>query len=188
MEAQTTELPPQEWHYEDNGQRKGPISDIALKEMIKTGRLAGDSIVWRKGLTDWVKLEDTEFKAELSERIVPPPLHGEKVNNAVVWILAFAPIIGTLLQGVIAGIVYRNEAVITNASINKLWFVTLILNVALSYYDERRLQAAGHDTSKFNTFVWLVPVYLFQRAKYLKQNLSYFIAWIVSFVVILIWG
>ncbi|MFO1353881.1 MAG: hypothetical protein U1E88_05305 [Acinetobacter sp.] len=36
---------------------------------------------------------------------------------------------------------------------------------------------------KFKGMVWLVPVYLFQRAKALDQSLAYFIVWIVCFLV-----
>lgn len=33
--------------------------------------------------------------------------------------------------------------------------------------------------------MYIIPVYLYRRAKYLNQNLSYFIAWLVSFFIIL---
>ena len=33
--------------------------------------------------------------------------------------------------------------------------------------------------------VWLIPVYLYQRAKVLNQNLAYFIVWIVCFALML---
>ena len=116
---------------------------------------------------------------------MPPPLHGEMVNNTVVWILAFAPILGYLLQCFLYGLIHHNDVWLDVSGAQNYWFVTLILNIVLSYYDEQRLSAAGHDTSKFKGFVWLVPVYLFQRAKYLKQNLAYFIAWMICFVIIL---
>ncbi|WP_186350706.1 hypothetical protein [Pseudomonas fragi] len=64
-------------------------------------------------------------------------------------------------------------------------FISIILNIALSYFDEKRLQKAGHDTSKFKGMVWLVPVYLFQRAKALNQNMAFFAVWIVSFALVL---
>ncbi|MCB1659010.1 MAG: DUF4339 domain-containing protein, partial [Pseudomonadales bacterium] len=63
--------------------------------------------------------------------------------------------------------------------------ITLILNIGLSYWDEKRIKAAGTNTESFSGWVWLVPVYLFQRAKALKQNLAYFIVWIVCFVIVL---
>jgi hypothetical protein len=68
---------------------------------------------------------------------------------------------------------------------SKYWFVTLGLNIALAFFDEKRLKNAGHNTDKFKGWVWLVPVYLYQRAKATKQNLAYFIVWIVCFVLVL---
>jgi hypothetical protein len=68
---------------------------------------------------------------------------------------------------------------------NKYWFITLALNIGLSYFDENRLERAGYDTSKFKGMTWLVPVYLFKRAKALNQSLGYFIVWLVCFVITL---
>jgi len=51
--------------------------------------------------------------------------------------------------------------------------------------DERKLKAAGHDTKKMGG-AWLVPVYLYKRARVLKHNLAYFIVWVVCFVAILV--
>lgn len=64
-------------------------------------------------------------------------------------------------------------------------FITLILNIDLSYLDGKRLKQAGTDTSTFSGWVRLVPVYLYQRSQGLKQNLAYFIVWIVCFLLII---
>lgn len=61
-------------------------------------------------------------------------------------------------------------------------FITLALNVGLSYFDEGRLNRAGYDTGKFKAMAWLVPVYLYKRAKALNQSLGYFIVWMACFV------
>ena len=63
----------------------------------------------------------------------------------------------------------------------QLFLVTVILNIALSILDERKLRKAGWDTNKIRGMVWLVPVYLFKRAKLLEQNLAYLIVWLVAF-------
>ena len=64
--------------------------------------------------------------------------------HPIVWFLAFAPIIGELLRGIIIGIKYGDgfEAMIAIAQ-NKFWFITLILNVALGIADERYLVKKG---------------------------------------------
>lgn len=114
------------------------------------------------------------------------PSVGISVNNTLVWILAFAPIIGEVSQGLIAGLGFL-IGLIANpyVSYKKLWFVTLILNIVLSLADEKKLKRQGIDTSQLGS-AWLVPVYLYKRAQVLKQNIAYFIVWIVSFVLILL--
>lgn len=111
---------------------------------------------------------------------------GAAVDNGVVWVLAFAPLIGYLLEYVVAYLVnsneWRAEAAMQGGS---YWYITLLLNIGLSFLDEKRLEKAGCDTSKFKGMVWLVPVYLYQRAQALHHNLAYFITWVVCFVLIL---
>jgi hypothetical protein len=59
-------------------------------------------------------------------------------------------------------------------------FITLILNIVLAFFDERQLVKAGYDTSRFRGWIWLVPVYLYQRANATGQNLAYFVVWIIT--------
>ena len=173
-----------EWHYESNGQRLGPVAREEIEKLIAAGKLTYGGMVWKKGLADWQPVENTELKAHLQN--TPPPLHGTMVNNTIVWVLAFAPLIGAFLEGAVAAAVNHNNALAEQAiDANKYWYVTVILNVALSYLDENRLRKAGVNTDKFKGMTWLVPVYLFKRAKNLKQNLAYFIVWLICFVVLL---
>lgn len=173
------------WFYEQGGQRKGGITEIEIANLIRSGVLSRRSSVWKNGLSDWVKVENTELRNYFNHG-EPPPLTGEHVNNSVVWVLAFAPILGFILEYVVAGMVYDSEYSAERAVSNgKFWYITLILNIGLSYWDEKRIKAAGTNTESFSGWVWLVPVYLFQRAKALKQNLAYFIVWIVCFVIVL---
>lgn len=168
------------WFYEETGHRKGPITEEAIIGLMKTGKISYGSLVWKAGYPEWLKVEDTELRTHL-EGVSPPPITGKHVNNTIVWILAFAPLIGLFLEACFAFTVNADtgEAAMDN---NKYWFITLALNVGLSYLDENRLKRAGWDTSKFKGMTWLVPVYLFKRAKALNQNLAYFIVWLVCFI------
>lgn len=174
------------WFHEEDGSRKGPVTEAAMVEFIKSGKVTGSTAVWRKGFADWVKLEVTELKAFLDDKS-PPPLRGEHINNTVIWVLAFAPLIGLMLEYFVAGIILRNgrlaELAVEN---NKYWFITVALNIGLCYYDEHRLKLAGHDTSKFKGLAFIVPVYLYQRAVALHHNLAYFIVWIACFLFIMV--
>lgn len=109
------------------------------------------------------------------------------VDNGVVWVLAFAPIIGYLLEYMVAFAINDNawqaELAMQNSS---YWFITLMLNIGLSLLDQKRLEKSGCDVSKFKGVVWLVPVYLYQRAQTLRHSFAYFITWVVCFVLVIL--
>jgi hypothetical protein len=100
-----------------------------------------------------------------------------KVENTIVWILAFAPLIGELLQCFIAGLLYGD---IWERYYEEFWIVTIILNILLCHIDENKLKNQGIDTEEFGS-TWLVPVYLYRRAKHLGHDQAYFWVWIVLF-------
>lgn len=178
-----TTAPETLWHYEQNGIRKEPVDQQQLITLIRNGTLTYGSRVWKKGMPSWALIEQTELRQHL-EGTAPPPLTGSAVNDKIVWLLAFAPILGYLLESFVAGLFGANEAQWERAMAdNRYWYVTLALNIALSVADSKRLQQAGYDVSRFKGWVFVVPVYLYQRAKLLNQNLAYFITWIVCFFI-----
>ncbi len=173
-----------EWFYEEGGRRQGPVSALRIIEMILAQRLGYASAVWHKSLPDWTPLAQTPFLHHL-QKSGPPPLLGRNVNNKVVWVLAFAPLIGRLLEALLALLVHGNEYAAERAlNAGHFFYVSLALNIALSLLDERMLKRAGHDTSKLRA--WLVPAYLYQRAQQLRQNLAYFVVWLVCFAAVLV--
>jgi membrane protease subunit (stomatin/prohibitin family) len=46
-------LPPL-WHWIENGQPVGPLSGQQLRAAAQSGRLQGDALVWRAGMSDWI--------------------------------------------------------------------------------------------------------------------------------------
>ena len=174
------------WFYEENGQRKGPVSESEIIKFIKSSVVSNGSSVWKKGFPDWLKIENTDLRIHLDDS-APPPLAGEHINNTLVWVLAFAPLIGYFLEWIVAVAVHGDNSIAQHAMANsKYWFVTLGLNIALAFFDEEQLKRAGHNTDKFKGLVWIVPVYLYQRAEATKQNLVYFNVWIGCFVLVLL--
>jgi len=163
-----------EWFYEIEGERKGPVDGMAVSDLVASGVLGYGSRVWNREFGDWKPLEETRFRDLIS---APPPLTGTAVNNTMVWWLAFAPVIGYILELLIADV--------AEISANSLWFVTLALNIGFSSLDEKWLQKAGHDTSRMGSS-WIVPVYLFKRSRILKQSSAYFVVWIVCIVLVIL--
>ena len=89
-------------------------------------------------------------------------------NDLFAWIMALIPLVGGIL-GVIIGFGYT----------------CLVLNILLGYIDEKSLKNQGVDTSAFGEWTFLVPYYLFKRAKVLNDGMGYFIVWCVLFVITL---
>ena len=95
--------------------------------------------------------------------VVPP------AGNLIVWLLALSPIVGIFFE--LLGIVLIGMPWLIFPDV-----VALVLCIYLAYADQRKLKAVGHDTSKLGP-PWLVPFYLYKRARMLKHKLTYFIVW-----------
>lgn len=109
------------------------------------------------------------------------------IDNTLVWVLAFAPIIGSILEGAIAYIIHGSQyRAVAAVNSGYYFWVTLLLNIALCVLDEKNLKKINIDTGQFGS-AFLVPVYLFKRAKILGHNPPvYFIVWIVCFTISII--
>ncbi len=164
-----------EWYYVVNGKRLGPVSKSQITELYKTEQISLFTKVWHNDMKEWQELGSVGIIEK--DNFLPPPLLGNDISNTTVWFLAFAPIIGTIIEYIISGAI--------GAASGSLWFVTAILNSVLCIYDERKLRKAGHNTK--NQLVWaifLVPVYLFRRASLLKQRNYYAITWCIVFALV----
>ncbi len=101
------------------------------------------------------------------------------VNNTIVWVLAFAPIIGTFLQGFIVGVLFGDN---WEYYFNKFWWVTLALNLLLCYMDEKKLENQGVDTETMGSS-FLIPIYLYKRASVLNHSPVYLWVWIFTYII-----
>ena len=43
----------QDWYYEDNGNREGPVTPATLKQLADAGRIRPDTRVWKQGMAQW---------------------------------------------------------------------------------------------------------------------------------------
>lgn len=185
MDTIKSENTEKDWFYEKAGSRQGPVSKQNLLDLITIRQVTYGDMVWNHTFDNWKKIEDTEF-AEHLKSIAPPPLTGDKVPNTFAWLTAFAPIIGTMLEVFIAMLIWGENRGFAKAMNGDLWFVTLLLNIAFGYADEKKLRQCGVDTQKFRSFTWLVPVYLYQRAEILHQSKACFVVWIICFLLLFI--
>jgi uncharacterized RDD family membrane protein YckC len=42
-----------DWYYADAGESVGPVSDEQLQELVTSGKITGESLVWHEGMAEW---------------------------------------------------------------------------------------------------------------------------------------
>jgi len=160
------------WYYVSGGDKIGPVDEPALRHLLDTGVISRHTLVWRDGLPSWTPVGETDLLADPAALSLPVT----SVNNTWVWILAFTPVLGVFLQALLAEAFQMPHT--------RFRMLLIMLSLAISYADERLLIKAGHDTEKFGGLAWLIPVYLYKRAESLQQSKSYFVVWVICFVLI----
>ncbi|MFM2408895.1 MAG: hypothetical protein RL358_1637 [Pseudomonadota bacterium] len=93
-------------------------------------------------------------------------------GSSMAWVVACAPLIGTFVEGFVSGLFHYGGGL--------LFIVSIAVNIYLCDRDEKALAKTGVDTSQLGN-TWLVPIYLFNRAKLLNEKLGYPILWCVLF-------
>ena len=61
------------WYYVQAGERKGPVEEARISELIMNSTLGGSDYVWRKGLDNWVTIEETSEFSHLMNPIQELP-------------------------------------------------------------------------------------------------------------------
>jgi hypothetical protein len=174
------------WYYEYNGKRTGPISENEIDKLIKSDYINGRTLVWKQGYDEWISLKDSELKAYLNPDS-PPPLSSDKINNTAIWFLAFAPFIGMVARFILLEIYYPgvlSGKFYSNVNEYTFWYTTIIFNILFAVWDDIKLRSAGYKL--FPWYIFLIPVYLWQRATILGQSRAYFWVWIVVFILTLL--
>ena len=47
------------WYYAENNDRRGPIEDAAFQDLIRTGAIKPETLVWREGMPNWIPYSQT---------------------------------------------------------------------------------------------------------------------------------
>lgn len=108
---------PHNWHYTKESKKYGPITAAVLKELVKTGQLFPDDLVWREDMKDWIKAGAVKglFRSSIVQpqtKLSPPPLpqtmnqsNGSTLLTPKRLLLAF--VMFTLLIAILLPIVKR---------------------------------------------------------------------------------
>ncbi|MCK1658583.1 DUF4339 domain-containing protein [Bradyrhizobium sp. 151] len=178
---------PDEWHYVVNGARRGPTTVTTIKDLLNRKQIEADTQVWRKGMPEWKPLRESDLGELVAAE--PPAISSKHVGNGYVWILALLPLVIGVIEAVVSA--SNQDAAVRSLALGFPYHpsrglpfqVPLVINGLLGWLDDRRLQQAGYGSRTTRiTAVLLAPVYLFLRAKRLKQRPYYAVAWIISMI------
>lgn len=136
-------------------------SKISVSEKCKFCDKCGvllEPISQNEAFYDGKNTDNESFYNENENKNTQPDL---EIDNTLIWILAFVPIIGTVWK---FGII-----------------LFLLVNCILTYFDEKNLKKLGCDTTELGN-TWLIPVYLYNRAKMFDHDMGYFIVWCITFI------
>jgi uncharacterized RDD family membrane protein YckC len=61
------------WYYVDAGQQAGPITDEQLDELVRAGKVRGDTLVWREGMGNWEPYTKARPDGVAATAPIPPP-------------------------------------------------------------------------------------------------------------------
>ena len=76
----TSEIPPIptiDYYLAIRGQRQGPFPQEAIEQKIANGEITENTLAWKKGLRQWVKLGDMDDFQHLFSDELPPPIPTE---------------------------------------------------------------------------------------------------------------
>ena len=62
------------WHYAVGAERKGPVGQAEIEELLKSGSIDRGTLVWREGMANWLPASQTELGVHGSVRSVDAPL------------------------------------------------------------------------------------------------------------------
>jgi hypothetical protein len=176
------------WFYVLGDAKKGPISALQIKELLNRGEIDTETDVWREGMREWQPLRESALGGLVAKE--PPPVSNKLVRNGLVWTVAMLPLLYACID---AGIAQENQAAAARTIVLGMpfertghmpWVIPGTINAALCLWDNWRLKKAGYQNKwMLATAFALAPVYLFIRARVLKQKPTYAIAWLVTSIV-----
>jgi len=68
------------WFYVKDENQCGPITGTQASELLRTNQISPDTLVWKKGLPEWIQLCSSPL-AELLPEDLPPPIPRAKTSS-----------------------------------------------------------------------------------------------------------
>ena len=159
-----------------------------MKDLLNSKQIEADTQVWRKGMPEWKPLRESNLGDLVAAE--PPAISSKRIGNGYVWTLALLPIVLGVIEAMVSA--SNHDAAARSVAFGTPYHasrglpiqVPVVINGLLGWLDDRRLQQAGYGSRITRvTAVLLALVYLFLRAKRLRQRPYYAVAWIISMIV-----
>lgn len=80
-----------EWFYISSNARSGPYQLEAMINFIQMGQITKETLVWKKGMYNWLPASQTELEQALRNTV--PPMPKDIISNKYAWSLATVPIL-----------------------------------------------------------------------------------------------
>lgn len=170
----------QDWYFEQDGGRQGPVPLESLLALLANKSVSADTLVWNASFGPvWKKLGEVQPPAIPTDTAGPPPLPQAKpkAGNFFAWTIALFPIIGSAVELVATADVGANAH---RGITGILYFLAYSVLCAL---DAGQIRKGGATEAAPIFWFWLVPVYLYKRARALKQSLALLWVWIAALLV-----
>jgi GYF domain 2 len=165
----------QRWSYDIKGRQTGPVATDVIRDLLHRGTVSHETLVWNETFgQSWKPIRDTDII--ISDKNTPPPLPATHVNNTCAWLLVLVPVVGVFGEKAVGDLGVRPSQV-------ELVLAYAVVNAAIALVDAKHIARSGRNANNISLgfWFWLIPAYLFQRARALRQSFAYFWAWIVSF-------
>ncbi|MDR6579271.1 DUF4339 domain-containing protein [Pseudomonas extremaustralis] len=153
-----------QWFYETRGARVGPFAEQEIKGLVRENKIVRGTLVWCVGMPNWVTIEMSELKYELST--TPPPLASDRVSDLWVWLIALTPLLFCIAQP---------------QFLDACLFIAVLTNSAFCQLDKENLQKAGYNPPS----IWwgwgaFVFGYLYLRSRLLGKNQHPLVVWAIT--------
>ena len=178
MQIQNQMVPPEikevpiiSWYYLIGNERKGPVTDSEIKDLIYRHVIDRGTMVWKEGFNRWVKAEDTELKYSVDSIVPATPTNA--ISDKWLWALSTVPMLCDIFLSLF---IPRSASMVITV-------IVIVLNIVFLSLDTKSLRESGYNPE---SWLWLgiilVPVYLFVRAAKTTKNVAPGIVWCVIFV------
>lgn len=172
LDEETSDVDTQ-WHYKDekNGKRLGPVARDDVERLIGEDRIERSTLVWNPAMPAWARASTTELVGLFGDR--PPPMPASEINRAAIYVLAFVPLLGSIVE-VVASHYLADRVQLTPAELQSHWGwigFYLVVNGIFGELDEHYLERAGLKIRGAVVLsAILAPVYIFMSCRTVARH------------------